>query len=68
MFKHGVNIKNIHRIITCEQSRWLKPFIDLNSKLRADAKNDVEKDLHKVMKKKYLVKQWKMLKNIWSVK
>ena len=38
-----------HRVITCKESRWLKPFIDLNSKLRAVAKNDFENDLYKLM-------------------
>ena len=40
----GLVLKRIHRILKCKQSRWLKPFIDSNSKLRADAKNDFDND------------------------
>ena len=41
-------LKN-HIVVKCKKSRWLKPFIELNSKLRADAKNDFGKDLYKLM-------------------
>ena len=44
----GFVLKN-HRVIKCNQSKWLKPSIDLNSRFRADAKTDFDKDLYKLM-------------------
>ena len=52
--KMGLVLKENHRVIECKQSRWQKSFIDLNSKLRADAKNDFERIMQ------CLVNQWKM--------
>ena len=56
--KMGFVLKNIHRVMKCKQSRWLKPFIDLDSKLRADAQDDFEKDYINSWVVQYLVKQW----------
>ena len=46
---HGLKFKNIHRIIEFNQEAWLKPYIDMNTELRKDAKNDFEKDLFKLI-------------------
>ena len=42
-------LKKIHRVIEFNQKEWLKPYIDMNTKLRKAAKIDFEKDLFKLM-------------------
>ena len=46
---HGLILKNLHRVIQFNQKAWLKPYIDMNTKLRTEAKNDFDKDLFKLM-------------------
>ena len=47
--KHGLILQKIHKILEFSQSRWLKPYIDLNSRLRQEAKTQSKKDLTKLM-------------------
>ena len=39
----------MHRVIKFNQKVWLKPYIDMNNKLRKKAKNDFERDFFKLV-------------------
>ena len=46
---HGLVLKKVHRLIQFNQKTWLKEYIDMNTKLITEAKNDFEKDFFKLM-------------------
>lgn len=46
--EHGLILSHVHKILSFNQSPWLKPYIDLNSDLRKQAKNDFQKQLAKL--------------------
>ena len=45
---HGLILKKVHAVICFNHAAWLKPYIDMNTKLRRQAKNDFEKDYFKL--------------------
>ena len=46
---HGLKLIKVHKIIQFDQEAWLMPYIDMNTRLRKDVKNDFEKDFPKLM-------------------
>jgi hypothetical protein len=45
----GLVLKKVHRVIRFRQRAWLKPYIDLNTERRKQAKDAVAKDFFKLM-------------------
>ena len=46
---HGLVLKKVHKVIQFNQKAWLQPYIDMNTKLITEAKNDFEKVFLKLM-------------------
>ena len=46
---HGLILIKVHRVIQFNQEAWLKPYINVNTKLRTETKNDLQKDSFKLM-------------------
>ena len=46
---HGLNLKRVDWVIKSNQKAWLKPNINMNTKLGQTGKNNFEKDFFKLM-------------------
>ena len=62
--KQALILKKVRRAIKSNQNAWLKPYIDMNTKLKQKAKNNFEKDFFKLINNAVFGKTMKMWENM----
>ena len=66
--KAGMKLTKIHKGIKFIESDWMRPYIEMNTNLRAKAKNNFEKDFFKLMNNSVFGKTMENIRNRVDVK
>ena len=64
----GMKLTKIHKGIKFIESDWMRPYIEMNTNLRAKAKNNFEKDFFKLMNNSVFGKTMENIRNRVDVK
>ena len=65
---HGLVLKKVYRVTEFRQEAWLKPYVDMNTKLRTEAKNDFKKGFFKLMNNSIFGKTMENVRNHRDIK
>ena len=46
---HGLSLRKIHRALQFQQKPWLRPYIEMNTRMRAQSENNLKEMFFKLM-------------------